>query len=64
VSHQNGAPDRKLVINMAEAMDVDAGPGPSGRAHAGEGASSKAYDLPWVRGSRLAAPLAQHVAWL
>ena len=34
---------------MAEAMDIDAGPGPSGKAAGAAGPGSKGYDLPWVR---------------
>ncbi|KAK9843444.1 hypothetical protein WJX81_002960 [Elliptochloris bilobata] len=33
---------------MAEAMDIDAGPGPSSKAEAGGGPGSKSFDLPWV----------------
>ena len=34
---------------MAEAMDIDAGPGPSGKAAGAAGPGSKGYNLPWVR---------------
>ena len=34
---------------MAEAMDIDAGPGPSDKAAGAAGPGSKGYNLPWVR---------------